>query len=103
MRTLIDSLPLSADILKELSDGQDFKFEDSALVFNTDGNFLYIRDIDSGEDLLETPFLDAAYVRNLFIEHHGQERLGLLQVFAGSGLFYSDSFNNSDIEAALCI
>lgn len=103
MINLGSSCSVAASIIKE-KPGKQFKFEDSSLVFETDGTFLYVSDFDSGEDLLDCILLCPDYVRNLFIDHNGKEyATSILKSLTGFGLLFSDKFNNSDIDIESCI
>lgn len=82
----------------------EFKFEDSALVFTTDGNFIYATDIDDRNfDVFSVDgFLTPEKVNTIFNEYEyiGQERLKIL---AESGLNFADFYIKKDIPIKDCI
>tara|TARA_B100000700_G_scaffold331622_1_gene466188 strand:+ start:1706 stop:2074 length:369 start_codon:yes stop_codon:yes gene_type:complete len=85
-------------------DNIEFKFEDSALLFTTDGNFIYATDIDNRDfDVFSVDgFLTPEKVNTIFNEYEyiGKERLKIL---AESGLNFADFYINKDIPIKDCI
>lgn len=84
--------------------GVPYKFEDSSMVFETDGTFIYVRDFDSDEDLIDPTQICPDYIRDLFTQHNGEEYgMFILRSLSGHGLHLSDQFNNSDIPVDDCL
>lgn len=86
---------------REVGDVIQFKFEDSTLVFTSDGSFIYIHDIDDPDeaDLLRVNVgLTAQFIIRLFHDHNGEEYGNKqIEILSKTNLFFADSFINNDI------
>lgn len=85
-------------LVAALKDPCEVVLEDSSVVFESDGTFVYLSDIDSGIDLLHVD-ADGEKIRQILIDHHGEEYGNLIfQELASSQLIFSDHFNNADFQ-----
>lgn len=85
-------------LVAALKDPCEVVLEDSSVVFESDGTFVYLSDIDSGIDLLQ-PYSDGEELWKILIDHHGEEYGNLIfQELESSQLIFSDQFNHNDFQ-----